>query len=118
MNAIGWGGPPVGALVFRDPSVIDSFSSMALNPYATGPERLEIGVHQSGLLAGLVASVDYLASLDESATGTRRERLAISMQSAASHMTRLFDYLLISLQALPPIMVVDRNCPFLVRRWS
>jgi cysteine desulfurase family protein (TIGR01976 family) len=108
VNALGWGGPPVGALVFRDPSVIDSFGSIALNPDATGPERLEIGVHQYGLLAGLVASVEYLASLDESATGTRRERLAISMQSAASHMTRLFDYLLMSLQALPPIMVIGR----------
>jgi cysteine desulfurase family protein (TIGR01976 family) len=108
LNALGWGGPPVGALVFRDPAVIDSFSSIALNPYATGAERLEIGVHQYGLLAGLVASVEYLASLDESATGTRRERLAISMQSAASYMTRLYDYLLMSLRSLPLIMVIGR----------
>jgi selenocysteine lyase/cysteine desulfurase len=58
------------------------------------------------LLAGLVASIEYLASLDESATGTRRERLAVSMQSATSYMERLFDYLLISLRALPSIMVI------------
>ena len=90
------------------PGTPEETSLPALNPYATGPERLEIGVHQYGLLAGLVASVEYLASLDESATGTRRERLAISMQSAAFHMTRLFDYLLISLQALPTIMVIGR----------
>ena len=108
MNALAWGGPPIGALVFRDPAVIDSFSSMSLNPYATGAERLEIGAHQYGLLAGLVASVEYLASLDESANGTRRERLSVSMQSAAAYMSRLFDYLLVSLQSLPPIMVIGR----------
>ena len=82
VNALAWGGPPVGALVFRDPDVIGSFGSIALNPYATGVERLEIGAHQYPLLAGLVASIEYLASLDESAKGTRRERLAVSMQSA------------------------------------
>ena len=28
MNALAWGGPPIGALVFRDPAVIDSFGSI------------------------------------------------------------------------------------------
>ena len=68
LNAVGWGGPPIGALVFRDPSLIDSFTSMSMNPYAIGAGRLEIGVHQYGLLGGVVASVEYLATLDESAT--------------------------------------------------
>ncbi len=69
VNAMAWGGPPIGALVFRDPSIIDSFSSVSLNPYATGPARLEVGTHQFGLLAGVVASIEYLAGLDESAHG-------------------------------------------------
>ena len=69
VNAMAWGGPPIGALVFRDPSMIDSFSSVSLNPYATGPARLEVGTHQFGLLAGVVASIEYLAGLDESAHG-------------------------------------------------
>jgi selenocysteine lyase/cysteine desulfurase len=81
---------------------------VSLNPYATGPERLEIGAHQFGLLAGMVASIEYLASLDESARGTRRERLAISMQSAATYMSRLFDYLLMSLRSLSAVMVIGR----------
>jgi cysteine desulfurase family protein (TIGR01976 family) len=108
VNALAWGGPPIGALVFRDPSVIDSFSSMSLNPYARGPARLEVGSHQFGLLAGVVASIEYLASLDEAAQGTRRERLATSMQSASSYMSRLFDYLLMSLRSLPAVMVIGR----------
>ncbi|HKV21666.1 MAG TPA: cysteine desulfurase-like protein, partial [Mycobacterium sp.] len=108
VNALAWGGPPVGALVFRDPDTISSFGSIALDPYATGVARLEIGAHQYPLLAGLVASIDYLASLDESASGTRRDRLAVSMRSAGSYMERLFDYLLMSLRSLPAIMVIGR----------
>jgi selenocysteine lyase/cysteine desulfurase len=108
VNAMAWGGPPVGALVFRDPSIIESFGSVSLNPYATGASRLEIGAHQFGLLGGVVASIDYLASLDEAAQGTRREKLSVSMQSAASYMSRLFDYLLVSLRSLPTVMVIGR----------
>ncbi|SEH57817.1 cysteine desulfurase family protein, VC1184 subfamily [Mycolicibacterium rutilum] len=106
VNALAWGGPPIGALIFRDPAVIDSFSAVSLNPYATGPARLEVGAHQFGLLAGVVASIEYLASLDEAAGGTRRERLAVSMQSASSYMNRLFDYLLMSLRSLSAVMVI------------
>jgi cysteine desulfurase family protein (TIGR01976 family) len=108
LNAIAWGGPPIGALVFRDPSLIESFHSMSLNPHATGPARLEVGVHQFGLLGGVVASIEYLASLDESATGTRRHRLAVSMQSAGAYLDRLFDYLLASLRSLTRVMVIGR----------
>jgi len=106
LNAVAWGGPPIGALVFRDPAMIDSFSSMSLNPFATGPARLELGLHQFGLLGGVVASIEYLAGLDESATGSRRERLAISMESANAYVDRVFDYLLASLQSLPRVMVI------------
>jgi cysteine desulfurase family protein (TIGR01976 family) len=108
VNAVGWGGPPIGALVFRDPAMINSFTSVSTNPYATGPTRLEIGVHQFGLLAGFVASIEYLASLDESARGTRRERLSVSMQSAMAYMDRIFDYLMVSLRSLPLVMVIAR----------
>ena len=108
VNAVGWGGPPIGALAFREPAMIDTFASMSLTPNATGPGRLETGVHQFGLLAGVVASVEYLAGLDESASGTRRQRLAISMQSASLYMDRVFDYLLVSLRSLPRVMVLGR----------
>jgi cysteine desulfurase family protein (TIGR01976 family) len=108
LNAVAWGGPPIGALAFRDPSIIDTFGSVSLNPYATGPARLEVGVHQFGLLGGVVASIEYLANLDESASGSRRERLALSMQTASSYLNRLFDYLLDSLRSLPLVMVIGR----------
>lgn len=106
LNAAAWGGPPVGALVFRDPALIDTFTSMALSAQAVGPSRLEMGGHQYGLLGGVVASVEYLANLDESATGTRRERLGTSLRSAGVYLDGLFDYLLHALQSLPLAIVL------------
>ena len=100
--------PPIGALVFRDPAMINTFGSVSTNPYATGPARLEVGAHQFGLLGGFVASIEYLASLDESARGTRHERLATSMQSAMAYLDRIFDYLMSSLRSLPLVMVIAR----------
>lgn len=108
VNAAGWGGPPIGALAFRDPALIDTLSSVSMNPYAAGPARLEIGAHQFGLLAGVVASIEYLAALDESARGTRRDRLAASMQSAAAYLDGLFDYLLAALRSLPLVLVIGQ----------
>jgi cysteine desulfurase family protein (TIGR01976 family) len=108
VNALAWGGPPIGAMVFRDPGRIDTFGSISTDPNAAGPGRLEVGAHQFGLLAGVVASIEYLAALDESARGSRRERLSVSMQSATSYLNRIFDYLMVSLRSLPLVMVIGR----------
>jgi selenocysteine lyase/cysteine desulfurase len=108
VNAHAWGGPPIGAMVFRDPALMNSFGSVSTEPYATGPARLEVGVHQFGMLAGVVASIEYLAALDESARGNRRERLSVSMQSANSYLSRIFDYLMASLRSLPLVMLIGR----------
>ena len=101
LNALNWGGPPIGALVFRDPAVIESFKSVSTDLRARGPARLELGGHQYALLAGVVASIEYLASLDEEAEGSRPERLALSIQSAAAYLDGLFAYLLTALRSLP-----------------
>lgn len=106
LNALAWGGPPVGALVFRDPDAIEALGSVSLDPNARGAARLELGAHQYGMLGGLVASIEYLANLDESASGTRRERLSYSMDSAEQYLSRLFGYLLSSLRTLPLVMVL------------
>jgi cysteine desulfurase family protein (TIGR01976 family) len=108
VNAHAWGGPPIGAVVFRDPALINTFGSVSTDPYATGPARLEVGLHQFGLLGGVVASIEYLAALDESARGSRRERLSVSMQSATSYLNRVFDYLMVSLRSLPLMMLIGR----------
>jgi cysteine desulfurase family protein (TIGR01976 family) len=108
VNALAWGGPPIGAMVFRDPALINTFGAVSTDPHAVGPARLELGAHQYGLLAGVVASVEYLAALDESARGSRRERLSVSTQSATAYLNRVFDYLMVSLRSLPLVMVIGR----------
>lgn len=109
LNASAWGGPPVAALVFRQPSLIDRLPSCALEPHARGPDRLELGGHAYPLLAGLVASVDYLAGLDDSATGSRRERLVTAMSSVRTYLDRLLGHLVDELHALRHVMVVGQS---------
>lgn len=58
-----WGGPPLAALAFRDPALLDALPSYAADPGVRGPSQLEIGNHQYPMLAGLVASVEHLAAL-------------------------------------------------------
>lgn len=109
VGARSWGGPQVGALVFRDPALLDRIPSISLNPHARGPERLEIGGHQYSLLAGLTASIDYLANLDEEATGSRRERLLTSISSLQDYHDRLFERLLASLRRLPQVTLIGTS---------
>ncbi|MFF0816182.1 cysteine desulfurase-like protein [Rhodococcus sp. NPDC003318] len=104
-----WGGPQIGALVFRDPALIDRIPSISLNPTARGPERLELAGHQYALLAGLTASIDYLANLDEAAHGTRRERLETSISSLQDYHDRLFERLLASLRRLPQVTLIGTS---------
>ena len=106
LNASAWGGPPVGALVFRDPGLIDTLTSVSTNPRASGAARLELGAHQYGMLAGLVASVEYLAGMDEEVTGSRRERLTGSMESAGAYLDGLFDYLIGALRSMPMVSLI------------
>lgn len=106
VNAAAWGGPPIGALAFRDPGLIDTFGSVSTEPNASGPARLELGIHQYGLLSGVVASVEYLAGLDEDATGSRRERLTRSMESARDYLDGLFDYMVGALRSQPLVTLI------------
>ncbi len=106
LSAQAWGGPAVGALVFRDRGVLDSIPTVALDPDATGPERLELGPHAYPLLAGLIASIDYLADLDDAAAGSRRERLLTSLGSAKSYHAGLLAQLSTELRSLSHIMLI------------
>ncbi|GAB3285941.1 cysteine desulfurase-like protein [Parasphingorhabdus pacifica] len=106
VNAFAWGGPPVGALVFRNPAMIEKLPSVALEQHARGPERLELGAHPYPLLAGLVSSVDHLAGLDPAATGPRRQRLLTSMGSVQAYHASLLANLTNGLRQLPHVMLL------------
>lgn len=106
VSALTWGGPSVGALVFKDPAMLEQLPSVSLDPAARGPARMELGPHPHPLLAGLVASIDYLAGLDDAATGSRRERLVTSLRSAKSYHAGLIGQLSTELRALRHVMVI------------
>ncbi|WP_018683418.1 cysteine desulfurase-like protein [Actinokineospora enzanensis] len=106
VSASAWGGPGVAALAFADPAMLERLPASSLDPRAQGPERLELGQHAYPLLAGLVASVDYLADLDDAATGTRRERLVTSLSSAKSYQAGLLSRLISDLRAQRHLMVI------------
>ncbi|WP_068274441.1 cysteine desulfurase-like protein [Aldersonia kunmingensis] len=108
VSAPAWGGPQVGALVFRDPSFLDRIPAISLNPDATGPERLEVGAHNYAMLAGLVTSIEYLANLSEDATGSRRHRIEVSLGSQQLYHDTLLDHAIASLQRLPNINVIGQ----------
>jgi cysteine desulfurase family protein (TIGR01976 family) len=106
VSATAWGGPTVGALAFADPSLLDRLPSCALGPNLSGPARLELGQHAYPLLAGLVASIEYLANLDDSATGSRRERLQTSIGSAKSYQAGMLGKLISELRGLLHVTVI------------
>ncbi|QGK68295.1 cysteine desulfurase-like protein [Allosaccharopolyspora coralli] len=106
LNASAWGGPPVGALVFRDVGMLDRLPSVALEPGARGAERMELGPHAYPLLAGLVSSVDYLAGLDDAALGPRRERLLTSLGSVKAYQAGLLANLTNGLRAMRHVMLI------------
>ena len=91
LDAAAWGGPQLGALVFRVPALLDRLASCSLDPAARGPQRLELGPHSYPALAGLIASIDHLSGLDDSITGTRRGRLLGSMAALEAYHTALLD---------------------------
>src|SRR5215472_2622905 len=99
-SAYKWSGPHIGAVI-ADPALLETLQPDKLLPSSdTVPERFEQGTAPFADLAGVTAAVDHLASLDSSATGTRRERLLTSMAAAQAHEQGLFARLLDGLAAM------------------
>ena len=95
--------------MFRDPALINTFSSVSTNPYATGPGRLELGVHQYGLLGGCGRQhrIPCLARRVGPREPTRKRSVAVDAVRD-DLLNRIFDYLMVSLRSLPLVMVIGR----------
>lgn len=106
VNAAAWGGPSVGALAFRDPELLERLRLIGVEPDTRGPERMELGPQAHPLLAGLVASVDHLAALDDAALGPRRERLLTSLGTVKSYQAGLAANLTNGLRRLHHVMLI------------
>jgi selenocysteine lyase/cysteine desulfurase len=93
-SAYKWSGPHVGAVV-ASPDLLETLHPYKLDPAPDSvPGRFERGTLPFADLAGVTAAVDHLASLDPAATGSRRERLLVSMTAVAEYEAALFDSLL------------------------
>ena len=98
-------GPHLG-LVAAVPSLLDSLHPDKLLPSIDDvPERFELGTLPYELLAGVTAAVDFLAGLDTSAAGARRDRLVASFAALEKHEGALTDRLLAGLAEMPAVTV-------------
>jgi len=100
---------PHCATMVADPSLLESLNNDKLLPSTmVVPERFEFGTLPYELMAGVTAAIDYVASLDDQASGSRRERLVHSINALEYHEQLLFDYMLSALQRLPEITIYSR----------
>jgi cysteine desulfurase family protein (TIGR01976 family) len=97
-----FGGPTVGALVAR-PGLLQEISD---DSEETDPHRFEVGSLPIELIDGVTAAVDHLASLDEWASGTRRDRVITSIRAVGAQQSMLFEALEPRLRAIPGVTVL------------
>ncbi len=107
-SAYKWSGPHVGALV-AEPGMLARLSPDKLASSPDGvPDRFETGTPPYADLAGVTAAVSYLASLDDSSSGSRRERVLASMAAAEKHELGLFDVLLDGLASMSRVTLYGK----------
>jgi cysteine desulfurase family protein (TIGR01976 family) len=101
-SAYKWAGPHVGAVACAAAGIAALAKASDGNPL----DRPELGTLPLELLAGVVAAVDHLAGLDDTAAGGRRERLLSSMAAVAEHEAAIFGRLMSGLREIPAVTVI------------
>jgi cysteine desulfurase family protein (TIGR01976 family) len=101
-SAYKWAGPHVGAVLCGP----DGYAALARASDGNPLDRPELGTLPLELLAGVVAAVDHLAGLDDTAGGGRRDRVLASMAAVAEHEGTIFVRLLDGLHDIPPVTVI------------
>ncbi len=101
-------GPHCGVVVAK-PSLLEQLHPDKLLPSTEEvPERFELGTLPYELLAGVTAAVDFHATLDDAATGSRRERVLAGMAAVEQHEDSLRRRLEAGLAELPGVTVRSR----------
>src|SRR5208282_643429 len=102
-------GPHVGAVI-ASPGLLESLHPDKLAPASDlVPGRFERGTLPFADLAGVVAAVEHLASIDEAATGSRRERVLASMTAVEAYEAALFASLQAGLEAIGGVTTYGRT---------
>ncbi|MBA3619826.1 MAG: cysteine desulfurase-like protein [Acidothermales bacterium] len=98
-------GPHLG-MTTASPELLESLEIDKLLPSpAEVPQRFEYGTSQFELLAGLPATVDYLAGLVPGKEGSRRERLRAALAAVAEYEDGLFAALYDGLRGMEGVTV-------------
>ena len=96
-------GPHCGTMV-ADPALLEQVKNDKLAPSTSAvPERFEFGTLPYEIMAGVTASIDFVASMDDEAKGSRRERIVQSMNALEAYEHPLFEYMEREIQALPGV---------------
>jgi cysteine desulfurase family protein (TIGR01976 family) len=99
-SAYKWSGPHIGAVIAA-PDLLETLHPDKLAPSSDAvPSRFERGTPAFADLAGVVAAVEHLSSLDSSARGSRRERILTSMAAVEKYEAALFRPLSDGLRAM------------------
>ena len=95
---------PHCAAIAADPALLKTLNNDKLLPATNNvPERFEFGTLPYELMAGCIATIDYLADLVPGGTGTRRQRLVHSMTELEKYEDTLFEYMESEIAKLPGI---------------
>lgn len=101
-------GPHCGVLA-ADPALLATLAPDKLLPSTDEvPERFELGTLPYELMAGTTAAVEFLAGLDPTATGSRRERVLASMAAVEAYEDGLRADLEAGLAGLPGVTLWSR----------
>lgn len=101
-------GPHLGVLV-ADPQLLERLHPDKLLPATDAvPERFEAGTLPYELLAGVTATVDFIAGLASADDGSRRERVVASMAAVEKYEDRLLSRLASGLSALKGVTLHGR----------
>lgn len=96
-------GPHCG-IIAAAPELLEKVKNDKLLPSPTAvPERFEYGTLPYEILAGVTASINFVADLVPHGAGSRRERIVASMTALAEYEAELFRYLERAIKELPGI---------------
>jgi cysteine desulfurase family protein (TIGR01976 family) len=105
-SAYKWFGPHTGCL-FGTARLLEEITPYKLRPAPdSSPDRWETGTQSFESLAGVVAAVEYIASLGTGAT--RRERIVSAYEAISDHETMLSDRFLSSLRSIDGITLFGK----------
>jgi cysteine desulfurase family protein (TIGR01976 family) len=101
-------GPHCGVIA-GNPALLEALEPDKLLPSTdVTPEKFELGTLPYESLAGTTAAVDFIASLDPEATGSRRDRIVSSLTAVERYEQELCQRLEHELAALPQVVLHGR----------